>query len=253
MSKRERSKKMSKAGKESLKKAKAGSRVQNVAVMYPQYDARVQKSLKLPGRDNLTFDAIATLGTNFLGPSTNGAVAVSASGYITVGSSAHVLNQVPQGTTATTRIGRKIKMTKLRIKGQLTSFAGNTASTVCRLALVYIPKLDRTTTTMAPHNVIWTAQHPNSQRFLNNSDRFKVLREWVYVIKGDSAVATNSDSSFNIDEMVDVNRKTSWTIADVSGTFDDMEEGALCLYGQSTQTSATPPKFDYTSRLYFEE
>lgn len=238
--------------KKKLTRARVGAQAQNVAVMFPQFSTRVPARPTL-GRDNLTFDAV-TLNTNNLVASSDGAVAVSGSGYVTANASAHVLNQVPQGTSSTTRVGRKIQMTKLRLKGTIFIGVGNPVACVVRLALVYIPKLDRTTTTMAPHNVIWTAQQPNAGRVLNNSDRFRIIREWVHVVMGSAAAPSTGKEAIAFDEMVDINRHTAWLAANTSGTFDDMEAGALCLYAQSTQTAVSPgPTIAYSSRLYYNE
>jgi len=237
----------------SIQRVKYAGSVQNLRVAQQTAAIRAVTGRLGAGRDNLTFDAVV-LNTNTLLAASNAAVAVSGSGYITNASSAMVLNQVPQGTTSTSRLGRKMFMRKVRIQGTIAQPAAGTVNTV-RLALVYIPRLDRGTTTMPPQNVIWTTQDPRENRVLNNSDRFKVLRQWVHVLLGNTAAPATGTEVVHFDEMVDVNRHTTWTQADLAGSFDNMEEGALCIYAQGPNTVASGlgATITFTSRLYFED
>lgn len=237
----------------SIQRVKYAGSVQNLRVAQQTAAIRAVTGRLGAGRDNLTFDAVV-LATNTLSATSNAAVAVSASGYITAGASAHVLNQVPQGTTSTSRLGRKMFMRKIRIQGSIAQPAAGTVNT-CRIALVYIPRLDRGTTTMPPQNVIWTSQDARENRVLNNSDRFKVLRQWVYQLLGNTNAPATGSEVIHFDEMVDVNRHTTWTQADTTGVFDNMEEGGLCIYvqGPNTVVSGLGATIAYTSRLYFED
>jgi len=200
------------------------------------------------GRENLTFDAVPA---GYMVADNIAVVAVSASGYLTAGASAHVLNQVPQGTTSTTRIGRKMKMTKLRILGHIAS--GSTSATqVARVALVYIPRMTDTVTTMPPQDAIWGTQNSLAHRVLNNSDRYKVIREWRFLIGGQNSAPSAGTEAYSIDEMIDINRQTVWTKEDTTGSFDNMKEGALCLYVNGT-LNGNGARLTYQPRLYFED
>lgn len=237
--------------KAALNVAKAKASQQNRRVAQAQ---TVRRSIGV-GRDNLTFDAVTLAATNVLRLSSDAAVAVSASGYITTDSSAMVLNQVPQGTTSTTRLGRKMQMTGIRIVGRIMATTAGAFYNPVRLALVYIPKLDRATSTMPPQNVIWTTQDPHSQRVLNNSDRYKVIRSWTFDVLGDRDAVTSGKEAYSVDEMVPLDHQTVWTQADTTGVFDNMEEGGLCIYGQGIQSNVSGNFFTFTfsSRLYFKD
>jgi hypothetical protein len=206
------------------------------------------------GRERKTYDPVV-LGTNVLNCSSDAAVAVSGSGYITNNSSAMVLNQVPQGTTSTTRIGRKIRMTAVHILGRIMATTNGAIYNPVRIAIVYIPRLDRTTTTMPPQNVIWTSQSPHELRVLNNADRFKIVRQWTWDVLGDRDAVTCGCEALTVDKMVKLDLPTVWTQADTSGSFDDMEEGGLCLYVQGIQSTASGNNgtFTFTARVYFED
>jgi len=226
-----------------VQKVKYASSVQNRAVVRgSQY------------RENLTFDPVV-YGTNNLLATNNGAVAVAASGYITPDATAHVLNQVFRGTTSTNRIGRHIYMRKIRIQGFIRAGGVVGIPTHCRMALVYIPRLDKGHTTMPPQNVIWTSQSPFENRVLDNSERFRVIREWKYKLIGEGDAPTTGLESYMFDEMVDINRVTKWAGANQNGDFDAMEEGALCLYCHTDNTIASNlgAIIRYSARLYFDD
>lgn len=235
------------AVREALRQGKARVRLHNAQVR------RVQ--LRNYRSETKTYDAVV-LDTNLLYADSSSAVAVSASGYITTTSSAMVLNQVPQDATSTGRVGRRITMKSVHIRGKLVgpTAAGQNPGLV-RLALVFIPQMDRTVTTMPPQTAIWSLQRPESLRVLNNAGRFRIIRQWTFRIAGDSDAPTTGLELHEVDEMVKLNLDTVWTQANTSGTFDAMEQGALCLYAQGDMTAGatTSSIFDFVSRLYFED
>lgn len=236
------------AGKAKLQRASASLRQPRSAPSAAYVSAYMSR-----GVERKTFDPI-TLGTNVLNAASDSIVAVSGTNYISPNASAVVLNQVPQGTSQTTRIGRKLLMQAIHLRGTITATFNNAFTNTVRLALVYIPRLDRTTTTMPPQNVIWTAQDPRALRLINNVDRFKIIRQWTYQITGDGNAVTTGQEAVHFDEMVKINLPTVWTQANTSGTFDDMEEGALCLYSHGIQANAVGTAVvSYAARLYFQD
>lgn len=189
------------------------------------------------------------------------AVANSAGGYLldtAAASSAIVLNQVPIGNSSTTRVGRKFTMNALHIRCRILAPAAAAISPpLVSVALVLIRTLDRGTTTMPPQNVVFRSQLANTLTNIDNAQRFKILRKWDFMLNGDSDTAGDrtSTSSALIDEMVKLGgRETSFTQADTTGTFDDMETNALCLYVRGTQPAATATcAVAVCTRLYFTD
>lgn len=243
------------AGKAKLQRASAmvARRGPAPQVRQAQYSAAVRSAFG-SGRENKTFDPVV-LGTNGLVCSTDSAVAVSATGYITANASAHVLNQIAQGTTSTTRIGRKVMMKGLLLQGLIAQTAASSAANIVRMCLVYIPRLDRSTTTMPPQNVVWTTQHPVSLRVINNSDRFKIIRQWTHKLMGDVDACATGTEILPFSEYVKLDLQTSWLQANTDGSFNDMEEGGLALYVQGINTAASgvAPVVQYVARVYFED
>lgn len=216
---------------------------------------RVNRGLRL---EHKTFDAFGSTAVGQVAADNSTAVADSANSFLKQGAnataSAVVLNQVPQGTTNTSRIGRYMRMKKIRLIGSILS---NSATTTChaRFALVYIPVVDRGVTVLPPQNTIWGAQDARQQRVIDNVERFKVLKQWVYVLTGNSTTPATGEEIFSFDDMIDLKKlETSWTPADTSGIFTDMECGALCLYAHSNQPAGTTAaQINFSSRLYFED
>lgn len=206
------------------------------------------------GREHKTYDPVV-LSTNYLSAATDSNVAVSGTSYITAGASAHVLNQIPLGTTSTTRIGRKLLMKSVLLSGYIINGATSATVNSVRLALVYIPRLNTSTTTMPPQNTIWTVQNAAALRLIDNVDRFKVIREWTFDMIGDVDNATTGCEMKTFKMMVPLRLPTVFTQADTSGSFNDMEEGALCLYCQGSQTLASNAYSNviYNARVYFED
>lgn len=212
-----------------------------------------QAALILRGtNENHTFDP-ASNGLTY-NVTNNAPVAVSASGYVTAASSAIVLNQVPQGTSSITRLGRRIFMKAIHIRGQVAVSSTVQSTTTARIALVYLPSMDRNVTSMPPQNVIWSAQNPLALRQITDNTDFKIIRQWDFVLGGDRDAPTTGQELYLLNEMVQLNDlETVWSQANTSGTFDDMDKGALCLYMHSFALDANPFTFIGNCRLYFHE
>lgn len=202
--------------------------------------------------ENRTFDP-ATVGVLYNATS-NAPVAVSASGYLTAAASAIVLNQVPQGTSSITRLGRRINMKSIHLSGTIFTSSTIQATTLARIALVYLPSMDRTVTTMPPQNVIWTAQNAQALRVINDGTDFKIIRQWFFTMGGDRDAPSTGQELHHFNEVVPLNElETVWNQANTSGTFDDMDKGGLCLYFHSGAVDANPIQLLVNARLYFHE
>jgi len=213
---------------------------------------RAAMILRGAGNENRTFDP-ATVGVLYNATS-NAPVAVSASGYLTAAASAIVLNQVPQGTSSITRLGRRINMKSIHLSGTIFTSATVQATTLARIALVYLPSMDRTVTTMPPQNVIWTAQNAQALRVINDNTDFKIIRQWFFTMGGDRDAPATGQELHHFNDVVPLNElETVWNQANTNGAFDDMDKGALCLYFHSGAADANPIQLLVNTRLYFHE
>lgn len=214
--------------------------------------------------EHKTFD-VGGLAPIPMAADTDTAVATSANGYLLQGAalaaSAIVLNQVPIGNSSTTRVGRKLTMNalhlRMQVQGPVAAAATAGVNTQVSVALVLIRTLNTGTTVMPPQNTVFNSQDSLTLTNINNAQRFKVLRRWDFMPIGDANLAGDrtAASAFFVDEMVKLGGKeTTFTQADTTGTFDDMEAGALCLYVRGGSTAANGGCFvEMVSRLYFAD
>lgn len=169
-----------------------------------------------------------------------------------------LLNTIPTGTSATTRIGKRVVMKALQIRGHLLP---NTASIydVVSIILVYV-RSNNQLTTLPAWNDIFTSQHPKSLTNRDNASKFKILRRWNYTMTGNSSAATSvTDLSTRFFDEYIVFKKplvAQWTSASTFGRIGEFEKGSLLLLTNGTQLTASTTlynKFYFQSRLYFTE
>jgi len=213
--------------------------------------------------ENKTFDVGGTAPIVMLA-TTDTAVANAAGGYLldtAASASAVVVNQVPLGNSSTTRVGRKLAMKAihLRFKVECSSAAASAADvqTAVSVTLVLIRKNDRVTTALPPQNTVFRSQNMLCLTNVDNADRFKILRKWDCWPIGDKDLAGDrtGSSAFIFDEYIKLNGiQTVWNQGDTTGTFDNMEEGALCLYVRGSSAAATSTNaVRFVSRLYYSD
>lgn len=208
------------------------------------------------GLDNKFFDPFTANGLKQLDCSSTATLANSAGGYLLTTAAtpgAIVLNQIPQGTTQNTRLGRKLKITGIRLKGVYAAAAATTWSNVGWL-LVH-QKTPNNPTAMPNYTDILVTQNINSLRNVDNNDKLRVLRSHSVVITGNAATPSTGNEVHEFDEMIDLKNKeiiTEWTAADTTGVYGNMERGALMLYAVSSGSSNIPQIF-LSVRLYYED
>lgn len=97
-----------------------------------------------------------------------------------------LLNGVATGTDFTDRIGRKIIIKSLYLRGIIQPVDNNTGNTLCRMIIVY----DNQANGVAPAitDVLKSAS-PVAQLNMNNRDRFKILvdKQWGLAVISDAA------------------------------------------------------------------
>lgn len=145
------------------------------------------------------------------------------SGKFTSGSSTwtiSVLNDVTQGTSATTRVGRKILMKSLLLQGVLTTGAGTSVS---RIVIIY----DRQSNGNVPIATdIFTSNTIMAAMNLDNRDRFLVVAD---IFPGDDSenLSGNVSGSVGYKRFIKMNLETIY--AGNAGTIADIMSGALLI------------------------
>lgn len=177
-----------------------------------------------------------------------------------------LLNGIQEGAGFNNRIGRKVAMRSLHIRGTVTGTNVATTPGLARAIIVY----DKQTNGAAP---VWAdvvtsvtqAAGASSTVFghinLNNRDRFVVLMDWVQTMPGQTAVSgVNNAAPFpNACEMT-INRfiklknlETQFNATANPATVAQITTGSLYLLTFGSEPAATGFTFEFGSRLRFQD
>lgn len=158
---------------------------------------------------------------------------------------------VPQGLTVNSRVGKKLRVLRVQLKGnvyvapQLAS--GGNGPTFVRCALIWDREPDKAALVPATTD-IWISNDSSALTNRDNAPRFKILREWTYclpVFATAAAAATAStsggDSQQQLFEYIDLSKKDLeiiWTKADTTGATANKVKGNLLFALTSDNTKA---------------
>jgi len=162
-----------------------------------------------------------------------------------------VMNNTTVGAAANQRIGRKIVMKSLFVRGEITAPVAQTLSGNARIVILY----DRQPNAAAPaatlpFSSLVANQDSNSLMNLDNRERFKVLMDIdmpIAPIGSGNAVAT-----FN--RYIKLNYETDYNTGN-AGTIADITSGAVLIFtscGQS-MVAAGPPQISLSGRIRFSD
>lgn len=173
---------------------------------------------------------------------------------------------VPQGTTVNTRIGKKLRVLHIQMKGQFycDPVVGTTSSnaTLCRMSLVWDREPDKAA--LVPTTTdIYKTNDPNSNTNRDNAPRFKILREYVYnmqppVLVGGVQTGPNPPGAqVDVFDYIRLDKKDLeiiWTSADTTGATANKVKGNLLVVFTADQTKANGGvKAWYNFRVDFED
>lgn len=162
---------------------------------------------------------------------------------------ANLLNGVVQGTSAETRIGRKIRMRSLDFRWTAaTATTTNASGGNLRVLIVYDKQANAALATVAG---ILNTDDFHSPMNLANSDRFTVLRSFLTPTIG---FGTSEGASTSGHEFIPMDLETIYNDG-VAGTIADIQTGAVYVMvaqnGNIVTTGA--PIFNFISRIRFDD
>ena len=135
------------------------------------------------------------------------------------------LNVVPQGAGTSERVGKKIMMKSLQLKGFSYNFS-NAAYNVASLMIIYD---SRPTGTLPVMTDILTSSKSTAMSNDNNTKRFKILKRLQFVMNGPATAAgATANSAVCVDEYLRLNLPVVFKDYG-TGAIGDVEEGALYL------------------------
>jgi len=165
------------------------------------------------------------------------------------------INQVPLGNSSITRVGRRLNITAVALRGQV--FAGSAG--VCAKATILLvwDRHPNKAANLPAWNTILTAQSPDALTNKDYAPRFKILRRWDFGVTGYQGGAGNQTSTgqHTFEEFVKLkNKVTIWDAADTTGIVTNMLEGGLYLYWTSDEVDGTTaPLVVMQTRVYFQD
>lgn len=144
------------------------------------------------------------------------------------------LNLIDEGTGDSARIGRKIQLTSVQIRGFIQPADADTGDSMVRVMLVWDKQVNGVIATIA--NIL-SAATANSFMNLDNRERFKVVCDEKFTLQQFNVASSLSGSAL---PLVDVYKKFSGvTIYDgTGGGIADINTGAMYLVTIGTAVAA---------------
>lgn len=141
------------------------------------------------------------------------------------------MNPIPMGPGARQRVGGKIKMTAMQLRGLV--YAKSTAqgyNNYGRISIVYDSKPDGG---LATYNEIFNTNHAQALTNRDNTDRFKILKTIPIMLSANTAtLQVDLPQAMQIDEYIPLrDLKASWLVnSDTStGAMASQKEGAIYI------------------------
>lgn len=204
--------------------------------------------------EHKTFDYNPTGNTVYMLAATDAIVATTPFAPAT-NASLGCINQVPLGNSSITRVGRRLNITAVAIRGQIYS---NVSSDVVKASIVLIwDRHPNKAAALPAWTTILTNQTTDQLTNKDYAPRFKILRRWDFILCGNlTAGQTTSAGGYAIDEFVKLkNKVTIWDAADTTGIVTNMIEGSLLLgvLGDESAASNKAPLAIFNTRVYFQD
>lgn len=142
---------------------------------------------------------------------------------------------VAQGASVNQRIGKKIRLKSVQVRG--TTISGSAGIFCdCAALLVY----DRRPTGSLPGitDILDTATAASMNNDAN-SGRFVILRRWDWIMTGNSTTPATGNEAQSFDKYVPINGKQIVYKAAGTGAIGDIEEGALYFVSVGNQAAGT--------------
>lgn len=160
-----------------------------------------------------------------------------------------LLTVITQGASVNQRVGKRIQLTSLQIRGNVV--AGSTGTTADAAILVVYDRRPTTTTTIL--DVLKTVAS-NSMNNDDNTGRFKILRRIDVCMTGNSTTPATGGELKDVTEYIPLKGLPTVYKALGTGAIADTEEGALYLITVGDKVAGTTSALlQATTRLRFQD
>lgn len=161
-----------------------------------------------------------------------------------------LISGVANGADFTERIGRKILMKSIYVKGFIFNIDNTTSPSLCRLILVY----DNQTNGAAPAITdILKQSFSESQLNLNNRDRFKIISDKTWVLGGVSDVIQQSIAGSPTVGKVKIYKKCNYeeVFNGITNAVGSIATGAVWMVTIGNVGANAGGNFTLTTRIRF--
>lgn len=163
-----------------------------------------------------------------------------------------LLNGIATGTDFTNRIGRKVLLKSIYIKGWLSNTDTTTANTMCRLAIVY----DSQSNAAAPAITdVFKSINGTTHLNLDNRDRFRILYDKHYALASVDNTATQAIAGSPTIFPVKLYRKLNLEeqFSGIAATIGSISTGAIYMMTFSSATPTNGGAFTVSTRIRFQD
>lgn len=173
----------------------------------------------------------------------------------TVAQTMQLLNTIAQDASPTGRVGKKVTMTGVALRG--TIFCGTALNVEKATTLLVYVRNNNQAATLPAWAEILVSQSNNALTNRDNASKFKIIRRWDHALIGDSDSATTTSATLiPFEEFIKFKKplEACWTAAGTAGTIGQFEKGSLilCTVGSLTE-AGTHVSFSGNSRVYFTD
>lgn len=171
------------------------------------------------------------------------------------------LNIIAQGDTVNQRVGKKVALKAVQIKGAI--YAGDQSNDHAVLLLVYDRNPNQQAALPLPNDVLSSSNGGSCLTNRDWSERFKIIRRWDYAVVGQGSPAASNNAAgypaggsvIPVDEYVPLKgRETEWNASNTNGAVASMVKGSLFLLAMGdTPNGTTTPLFTGTCRVDFDD
>lgn len=173
----------------------------------------------------------------------------------TVAQTMQLLNTIAQDASPTGRVGKKVMMTGVALRGSI--FCGTALNVEKATTLLVYVRNNNQAATLPAWAEILVSQSNNALTNRDNASKFKILRRWDHALIGDSDSATTTSATLiPFEEFIKFKKplEACWTTAGTAGTIGQFEKGSLilCTVGSLTE-GGTHVSFSGNSRVYFTD
>lgn len=155
---------------------------------------------------------------------------------------------IAQGTSKITRVGQKVKLDSVQIRG----IASSNSATILATGAMMIVHDRRPKGALPLVTAILTSVSPAAHLNDDNSHRFQIVRRWDYEFIGNNTADGSGKNYYTVNHFIPMNIPVRYNGTGTTGLISTIDEGALYLLqvgNQVTGTTAAATALSFRTRF----